>query len=100
MVLGLRGCPHCKSLKDKLTTQKIHFEAVDADENDALADRVEKIVETNIYPIVVIEKPSGSVYLYREDEFERAKPIIMRFGTKIGCVSVDDMIMRIKNYTK
>lgn len=100
IVLGLRGCEHCKALREGLNNKGISFQLLDADENSKLADRMEVLLKTNAYPIVIIERPEGSVYLYQEDSYEKAKPSSIASAIKVGCVSIDSMIEQIKKYIK
>lgn len=102
IVLGLRGCVHCNALSNSLKEQKIPFEFRDVDlkEHSDLADRMEALLKTNNYPIVIIEKLSGAKYLHFVSTLEEAKEVPVSFATKIGCVSTDSMVAIIKKYLK
>jgi hypothetical protein len=67
---------------------------------DKLADRVEALLKTNVYPMVIIEKFDGSVYLYRVETLDEAKESPIGYGTKIGCVSTNSMVAILKKYIK
>jgi len=102
IVLGLRGCVHCNALSNSLKEQKIPFEFRDVDlkEHSDLADRMEALLKTNVYPMVIIERLEGNIYLYREDSYEKAVPSPVAFATKVGCVTITSMIEQIKKYLK
>jgi glutaredoxin len=100
IVLGLPGCSHCKALIEGLDNKGILYKLLDADDNSQLADRMESLLKTNEYPIVIVEGTRGSTYLYRVDSYEEAKSSPVAYATKIGCVSIDSMIEQIKKYNK
>lgn len=102
IVLGLGGCSHCEALSQSLKEEKIPFDFIDADlkENSKLADRMEALLKTNSYPMVIIEKSDGAVYLYRVDNFEEAKETPIGFATKVGCTTTDSTVALIKKYIK
>lgn len=100
IVLGLSRCVHCEALSKSLREQKIPFEFRDVDlkEHSSLADRMEALLRTNAYPMIIIEKSSGAKYLYRVDTLDEAKETPIPFATKIGCVSTDSMVAITKKY--
>jgi len=102
IVLGLSGCEHCKTLQESLTKEKIPFSLLDVDlkENSALADRMESLLKTNQYPIIIIERGEGAIYLYRVETINEAKESPVAYATKIGCVSTDSMLAIAKKYIK
>jgi glutaredoxin len=100
IVLGLPGCSHCKALIEGLDNRGILYKLLDADSNSQLADRMESLLKTNEYPIVIVEGTRGSTYLYRVDSYEEAKSSPVAYATKVGCVSIDSMIEQIKKYNK
>ena len=100
IVLGLPGCSHCKALIEGLDDRGILYKLLDADSNSQLADRMESLLKTNEYPIVIVEGTRGSTYLYRVDSYEEAKSSPVVYATKVGCVSIDSMIEQIKKYNK
>ena len=102
IVLGLRGCVHCSALSSSLEEQKIPFEFRDVDlkEHSALADRMEALLKTTSYPMIIIEKLNGAKYLYLVSTLDEAKESPISFATKIGCVSTDSMVAIIKKYLK
>jgi len=98
--LGLGGCSHCEALSQSLKEEKTPFDFIDADVDGKLADRMEALLKTNSYPMVIIEKSGGAVYLYRVDTLSEAKETPISFATKVGCVSTDSMVAILKKYTK
>lgn len=100
IVLGLAKCSHCETLSQALKEEKIPFDFIDADIDGKLADRLEALLKTNNYPMVIIEKSSGSVYLYRVDILSEAKETPIGFGIKVGCTTTDSTVALIKKYIK
>jgi glutaredoxin len=100
IVLGLNGCTHCEVLSKSLKEQNIPFEFKDVDlkEHSNLADRMEALLKTNNYPMIIIERLGGAKYLYRVDTMDEAKETPISFATKIGCVSTDSMVAITKKY--
>lgn len=59
VVYALTTCPWCRKTKQWLTDGKIDFEAIDVDtlpasEQDAVADKVEKVSGGRRFPVTVI----------------------------------------------
>ena len=100
IVLGLSGCGHCESLVEKLNEEKIEFEFVDANDNGKLADKMEALLKTEIYPMVILEKVGSSTYLYRTTSINEAQCSKVGNATKIGCVTSDNMVAIIKKHYK
>jgi glutaredoxin len=100
IVLGLGGCSHCETLTKALKEEKIPFDFIDADVDGKLADRMEALLKTDTYPMVIIEKLTGAVYLYRVSNINEAKETPIAYATKIGCVSTDSMVAILKKYIK
>lgn len=102
IVLGLSGCRHCDALVVGLTQEGISFEFKDVNlkEHSKLADKVEALLETNTYPIIILDRPQGTVYLYRVDTINEAKESSINYVTKVGCVSTDSMIAITEKYIK
>jgi len=98
IVLGLTKCSHCETLSQVLKEEKIPFDFIDADIDGKLADRMEALLKTDNYPMVIIERSSGSVYLYRVDTLNEAKVTSIGFGTKVGCTTTDSTVAIIKKY--
>ena len=100
IVLGLSKCTHCKALSKSLEGENIPFEFRDVDlkEHSNLADRMEALLKTNNYPMIIIERLNGAKYLYRVDTIDEAKETPISFATKIGCVSTDSMVAITKKY--
>jgi glutaredoxin len=102
IVLGLSGCRHCDSLVVSLTQEGIPFEFKDADlkEHSKLADRMEALLKTDAYPMLIIERPEGAIYLHRVDTINEAKESPLGFATKVGCVTTDSRVAITKKYIK
>lgn len=101
IVLGLSGCGHCESLMEKLEGEKIPFHFLDADKEDKLADKLEAQLDTKVYPIVILESGIEKTYLYRVNSISEAKTVHWLSGeTKVGCVTVDNMVAAIKQNFK
>jgi glutaredoxin len=102
IVLGLSKCTHCESLVVNLTQEGIPFEFRDVDlkEHSNLADRMEALLKTSDYPMVIIERGQGTIYLYRVSTLDEAKESPIAYATKIGCVSTDSMVAIAKKYIK
>jgi glutaredoxin len=100
IVLGLHGCTHCTTLVESLTEASIPFEFrnVDLAEHSDLADRMEALLKTNNYPMIIIERLGGAKYLYRVATIDEAKESSIGFATKVGCVSTDSMVAITKKY--
>lgn len=100
IVLGLSGCGHCESLSTSLKEENIPFKFIDADEDGKFADRMEDLLDTEEYPMVILEDLKDSVYLYRVNSIKESKVTSFKYGTKIGCISVDNMVAIVKKYVK
>jgi glutaredoxin len=100
-VLALDGCNHCKTLISLLEAKNVPFELADENKESSLYDRMEALLKINHYPMVIIERTgSGVVYLYREDVYENTKPTPISYATKVGCVSIDNMVDQVIKYIK
>lgn len=101
IVLGLSGCGHCETLVSKLEEEKVPFNFLDADKEDELADKLEAQLDTKVYPIVILESGMEKTYLYRVSSISEAKTVHWLNGeTKVGCVTVDNMVAAIKQNFK
>ena len=100
IVLGLSGCSHCETLSQSLKEENIPFKFIDADKEGKLADRMEALLKTETYPMIIIERPEGAVYLYRVATLNEAKETPVSYATKVGCVSTDSMVAIMKKYIK
>ena len=102
IVLGLGGCSHCETLQQGLKEEKIPFKLLDVDlkENSALADRMEALLKTDKYPIIIIEGFEATTYLYRVDSINEAKESPIHYATKVGCATTDSMVAITKKYIK
>jgi hypothetical protein len=64
-VYTLAGCRTCKELLSRLNALLLPYRNVCADEeiNEELADNLENLLNTSLYPIVHIAKPGVDIYL-------------------------------------
>ena len=99
-VLGLSKCSHCDTLVKSLTKEGVPFEFLDADRHNKLADRMEAILKTENYPMIIIERSEGAVYLYRVETLNEAKETPTGYATKIGCTTAESMAVIAKKYIK
>ena len=102
IVLGLTECKYCEELKEELKKEVIPYKFLDVElkQNTALADRMEALLKTQHYPMIIIERISGSVYLYRADSLNEAKEAPVSFATKVGCPTINSMVAVAKKYIK
>jgi glutaredoxin len=100
IVLGLSGCKYCDDLKESLSKNGISYKFVDAERNTTLADRMEALLKTEHYPMVILEEVGGAVYFYKEDSYEKAIKTSIGYASKIGCVSTESMVEQIKKHLK
>lgn len=96
-VLGLRSCPRCNSLKSELSYNNINHSFVDVDKQSRIADFVEELLQTEHYPIAVVEDSGSVCYVYSPDEVrDVGKVKVDDRCSKIGVLSLDDMVREIK----
>lgn len=102
IVLGLRGCGNCNALIESLNEKNIPFEFRNADlkEHSTLADRMEALLETHIYPIVIFEGTYSTKYFYLVDSLEDAKETPISYVTKVGCISPEEIATLIEKNLK
>jgi len=91
-VLLLSGCSKCEDLCRKLDTLSISYESMDADDNSKLCDRIEALLNTVNYPIIILEDGEIVTYLYRvNDSTDLGKRAITDTVSKYGCLDVNQM---------
>ena len=95
-VLGLRGCSHCQSLAERLDKFDIDFTFIDVNQHDTLANSVEDFLNVDEYPIVILEVPKISYYIYRGDNYESLNEVTTGRVVKKGCFTTEDMAVYIK----
>ena len=83
-LLYLVGCDVCKKFMEALDKASVEYVAIDADQNDKLADYVEDLTGTNTYPILILEKPTQVAYFFRADNAEQLKSRIVS-DTEMVC---------------
>ena len=97
-VLRLSGCTYCGLLIEKLNDKGINYRSLDADTHSNFADEVEDLIQTNQYPIVILES-SGSkpVYLFRAEDAKELGQKDLGVATKVGVLSIKSMVEIITN---
>ena len=92
-VLLLSGCSHCDTLIKELDILKIKYESIDADDNSILADDVERLIKTSAYPILILEQPPITTFLFRAtDTPELGLNFIDHHMNRLGCSNVGAMV--------
>lgn len=74
-VLGLTACSWCNALKKELDAKNIPYSFIDVGGENEIADHAEELLETENYPITIIDNGDASYYVYRADN-------IFQVGTK------------------
>lgn len=95
-VLGLRGCSYCKALIEELGKLDINYTLLDANEHGSLADKIEEFLGVENYPIVIMDTPSTTYYVYGGDTYESLNEVVTGKVVKKGCASTSDMVTYIK----
>ena len=74
----------------------IPYESMDADDNSKLCDRVEALLNTVNYPILILEDIENITYLYRvDDSTNLGKHTITDTVSKYGCLDVNQMAQEL-----
>jgi len=95
-VLRLSGCGHCKDLVGALEKAGVRYTSIDADEYGDFADKVELIVGTNSYPIVIVDLEDGnSHFLFRAEEYDETKGTSLINAAKTGVLSINELVEKI-----
>jgi len=75
IVFTLLGCGHCKSLKKKLSTQKIEFNEIEITQNPNIWNQVVEQTGHNVLPTIFIQNEDsddGTVFIpgrdYQDEE--------------------------------
>lgn len=92
-VLRLSGCKYCEELIDELDKKGINYKSIDANENGALADKVEALLKVNVYPIVILEV-SGlpTIFIFRAQTSDELGESMVEGGKKMGVVDINSMV--------
>lgn len=95
-VVRLAGCSWCEVLTEKLDAHKIVYETVDANEDSRLADQLEELLNTEYYPIIILETEERSTYIFRPTKMEDTGYTSLgnKVG-KIGCLTIEAMFTQI-----
>lgn len=100
-VLRLSGCRYCEELSNKLDNLGIKYTSLDADEHEDFADKVEDLIGTNSYPIVIIDVPKlFPFFIYRAETMKEVGEASLKNAVKIGTLSIDSMAEITLNYYK
>ena len=92
-VLGLPNCNWCESLVENLNDAEIPYTFVDVNKNGALADQLEDFLQTDLYPIVLIEDGAIVYYLSRPNDAERlGRNILPNGDMAIGYYSIEALM--------
>lgn len=72
------------------------YETVDANEDSRLADQLEDLLNTEYYPIIILETDELSTYIYRPSKVDDAgyTSLGSKVG-KIGCLTIEAMFAQI-----
>jgi len=95
-VVRLAGCNWCEALIEKLDAHKIVYETIDADQDSRLADQLEDLLNTEYYPIIILETDELSTYIFRPKKMEDTgyTSLGSKVG-KIGCLTIEAMFSQI-----
>lgn len=97
-VLRLSGCSYCEELIEKLEAKNIPYTSIDANENGKLADKIEDLIGTDVYPIVILEVNNNSpFFIFRAKDYEEIGESIVKGGVRIGAISIDAIVEIISN---
>lgn len=93
-VLRLSGCGWCEEVTKQLEDLGIEFESLDANKEEDLADRTESLLDTLLYPIIIVDRPIDVWYLFRpQNTKEVGKITPMGFKNfKLGCNTIADLV--------
>lgn len=93
-VWHLPYCSHCQRLMKLLKESNIKFESIDAEEFIDESMYVEKLVNTENYPILEVYKDQESIYYINED----ISPDKIKEGVFVmPYQTIDNLVYQIKN---
>ena len=99
-VLRLSGCPFCEELIEQLDWREVSYTSIDANDNGELADDIEALLNTDIYPIIIIKINDQSPYfIFRAKTYKELGETSMKDGSKIGVMDVNTMVETVLNKT-
>lgn len=100
-VLVLDGCSYCEELKEELEAIGLQPMYLDANKETQLADYVEAILDTLNYPIIKIEQPVDTYFLFRPNKLKQVGKVSIGLNNyKIGCLSINDMVKNVVDLLK
>lgn len=100
-VLRLSGCRYCEELLSKLDKVNIKYTSLDADEHGDFADKVEDLIGTNSYPIVIVDVQNlFPFFIFRAETIDQVGEASLKNAVKIGTLSIDSMVEITLNYYK
>ena len=97
-VLGLSGCHWCRALTGELDELKTPYSFMNVNDNSALADYTEALLDTQEYPIVIISDDTRILYyIYRPSNHLGLKSSKTSDNNhKIGCTTIDSMLLTLE----
>jgi len=99
-VLRLSGCSYCEELIKELDLRGVEYTSLDADEVSDYADKVEELIGTNAYPIIILEFSNCiPFYIYRAEEYDQMGEASLNNAVKIGTISIASMVEITINLT-
>ena len=101
-VLGLSGCSWCRALMGELDELSTPYSFVNANDNDALADYTETLLNTQEYPIIIVSDDFKILYyIYRPSGITGVGLGKTSDGCHmIGCASIDGMLSTLQEILK
>lgn len=95
-VLRLSGCSFCSELMEELDNCNVNYASFDADEVSDFADKIEIIVGTTAYPIVIVDsEEEGPHFLFRAKTYDEVGTTPLIDAKKTGTYSIGEMVEMI-----
>lgn len=101
-LLRLSGCGWCSQVVYRLESLGIQFETVNVNEEDEFADRIEALLDTLLYPIIIVDKPIETWYIFRPSH-DRELNQVVTIGPndyKVGCNTITDIVEVVQRLLK
>lgn len=98
-LLALEGCDRCKRVKSDLENSNLDFTTVYCENDGALCDTIEDIVNSNIYPILLeVNDNNIEIIYYTAENYNIIGKVIEVKGVKtIGFYSIDKLLEFVTN---
>jgi len=84
VMFTLRGCEHCKQLREGFDTLEIPYTNIDVSSNPYLGDKIEQLYKCDSYPMVVLKEPYNYVWL--PESFLLPSPNIKVYNNIYGLI--------------